>query len=913
MSDRTGGPAAPWHAQTSEQVLDRLGVDVEQGLSQAEVESRRREHGRNRLREAETRPWWRILLAQLKSIVIYLLGSAAVLALLTGRDAEAIAIVAVIVVNTTIGFVSEWQAVRSMAALRAIGAHRVRVRRGGEEREAAATDLVPGDLVLLEAGDLVPADLRLVEADRLRVSQASLTGESVPDEKSVDPVDESAELADRSDMLYKGTSISDGQALGVVVEIGSKTELGRIAELAEQAGAAVTPLQARLDQLGRRLAWATVGIAIVVAVVGLLIRRQQATLVIETALALGVAAIPEGLPIVSTIALARGMALMARRNALVNRLTAVETLGATRVIISDKTGTLTQNRMRLREIVTPLGEHSFAEREQVDANEVDEMDEMGPHVRRALEIGVLCNAASLESGADGEAEDGRGDPTEIALLAAGRRIGLEREKLLASQPERRVVGFDPAVKMMATFHSSDSPESTGDTLRVAVKGAPEAVLGVCDRLASGEDTVAGETGSPLDEQAIAQWQERADALAGEGLRVLAVAEKRVDSERAEPYEGLCLLGLAGLLDPPRERVKAAIDECQAAGIRVEMVTGDQPETARAIARAVGIVGDVDDPGAEVMRGRDIGSADDPDEAHLERIHRANIFARVSPEQKLDLVRIDQDRGEIVAMTGDGVNDAPALQQADIGVAMGRRGTEAAKQAADMVLKDDAFETIVAAVELGRVIFANIRKSVMFMLCTNVAEVLAVTVATLAGWPLPLSPLQILYLNVLTDVFPALALGVGPGSGQEMTRPPRDSREAVLTRSHGLEIAGWAMLLATCVLASLLLARHWLGTSEAAAVTVSFLTIGFGKLWFSFNLKAPGTPLLRNEITHNMWIWAAIALCSVLLIAAVHLPVLSTLLRTESLEPRAWGLMLGMSLIPLIVGQAVRALQGRATE
>lgn len=838
----------------------------------------------------QARPWWRILLAQFRSVVVYLLGGAAILAFASGRGTEGVAVAAVLLVNTAIGFASEWKAERSMAALRELGEHTTRVRRAGTETALGAHEIVPGDVVLLEAGALVPADLRIVEAEHLRVNEAPLTGESVPSSKLVDPIPTDTDLAERQNMLYKGTTIADGRAVGVVVATGTRTELGRISELAETAEDTAAPLQKRLDRMGRRLALLTVAIAALVAVIGFAVRRQEATLVIETALALGIAAIPEGLPIVATIALARGMHLMAKRNALVNRLTAVETLGATRVIFSDKTGTLTENRMQLHKVITPEGELRLdgESRRQLDGKQV---------IRRVLEIGVLCNAASLE---ESQGEDNpRGDPTEVALLAGAASLGIERSALLREKPEARVEKFEPRLKKMATFHEHDGGYF------VAVKGAPRAVLDVCTAIATPDGSAA-----QIDDEARQEWLDRASVLAAEGLRLLAMAEKQVESEGVEPYEGLCFLGCVGLLDPPRERVKEAIDTCQAAGIRVEMVTGDQPETAQAIAEAVGIVGGEGDPETVVMLGHDLRPADELDDRQREQLLRANIFARVSPKQKLDLVHVYQERGEVVAMTGDGVNDAPALKQADIGIAMGKRGTEAARQVADMVLQDDAFETIVMAVEQGRVIFANIRKSVMFMLTTNVAEVIAVTVATVAGWTLPLLPLQILYLNVLTDVFPALALGVGPAGGDEMRQPPRNPREAVLTGKHWQEISGLAAVIAASVLGGLLIGLRWLGMSELEAVTISFLTLAFGKLWFTFNLRSPKSGMLRNEVTRNPWVWGAIGLCIALLLAAVYLPVLSDVLQTRELDWRGWGLILVMSVIPLLAGQLLRELQRR---
>jgi Ca2+-transporting ATPase len=673
-----------------------------------------------------------------------------------------------------------------------------------------------------------------------------------------------------------------------------QTELGRIAELTETAEAELTPLERRLNRLGWKLAGITLVIAAIVGGAGLL-AGQPTLLMIETAIALGVAAIPEGLPIVATIALARGMWLMARRQALVNRLAAVETLGATRVIFTDKTGTLTENRMTLRRVVTPAGDHEIRVGSQDGPARDEDSGGDDPLLQRALEVGVLCNNASLtDVDNDAKPDVAHGDPTETALLWAGVAYDLHRENLLERKPESREVAFDPDVMMMATFHEVE------DGLEVAVKGAPHAVLDACHTIA----TAHGD-GEPMDDRARQDWADRAENLAGEGLRLLAVADKRVASADEEPYEKLRFIGLLGLFDPPREDVRESIEACQSAGIRLVMVTGDQPETARAIGRQVGLAEHND---ADVIHGRELVEPERLSTDERRRILRAPVFARVSPEQKLRLVQLYQESGLTVAMTGDGVNDAPALKKADIGVAMGKRGTDAARQVADMVLKDDALSSIVAAVRHGRIIFGNIRKSVMFMLCTNVAEVIAVALASLVNAPLPLRPLQILYLNVITDVFPALALGVGKGSPRVMRQKPRDAREPVLTRGHWLAIGGWGLGIAACVLGALAAALLWLGAEQLEAVTVSFLTLAFGKLWFVFNLRDRGSTLLDNDIVRNLWIWAAIGVCVVLLLAAAYLPGLADILKTRPLGGSAWGLVLALSALPMLLGQTVRLIQ-----
>lgn len=870
-----------YHSLDADKLVDRLNTDESHGLSEGVVEERREKFGANQLRKAQQRSAWLILVDQFKSIVIIILAAAAVAAFATARWPEGFALLAVTLVNTLIGFFSEWKAVRSMEALRQLGKHRSRVRRDGEEQEVDAEDLVPGDIALVGPEELVPADIRLLDADQLRVNEAALTGESVPVHKTPNAVDEDTPLAERTSMLYKGTSVAEGNGEGVVVATGMETELGRISEMAEQAEEQTTPLQQKLDQLGSRLAWITLSIAAVVAATGLIAGRDT-VLMIETAIALGVAAVPEGLPIVATIALARGMWLMARRNALVNRLTAVETLGATRVIFTDKTGTLTENKMAVRRVLTPTGDYEL-DSTQEPAEEIDDS-----LLTRLIRIGVLCNNASL---GDGEEGNSTGDPTEVALLEAGQRFDLSRDALLEDIPEEREVSFDPDVMMMATFHRAD------DGFFVAVKGSPEAVLNNCTRIAEPDGD------RELTEDNREQWLEQANDLAGQGLRLLAMADKQTDSADAEPYDNLRLVGLVGMVDPPRDDIADSIEECQRAGMRVVMVTGDRADTGQAIGEQVGI-----DHDGLTAHGSELGDWKQLSAEDRRNLVETNVFARVTPEQKLNLVKLYQEQGEIVAMTGDGVNDAPALKQADIGVAMGQRGTDAAKQMADMVLRDDQFSTIVAAVRQGRIIFANIRKSVIFMLCTNLAEILVVTLASLAQAPIPLRPLQILFLNVLTDVFPALALGVGTGSRDVMNRPPRDPRESVLTRHHWLAIGGWSVVIGACVLSALSLALMWLGFDEMKAITVSFLTLAFGKLWFVLNLRDRGSPVWNNDVVRNRWIWGSLVLCSGLLLLAVYWPGLSGVLQTEAPGLNGWLLILGMSLIPAILGAFVPGIR-----
>jgi Ca2+-transporting ATPase len=879
---------ATWHDRSVDDTLAELRTQTE-GLTSDEAQRRLEQHGPNLLQSQQSESAWHVLLRQFKSVVVIVMVAAFLLAAVTQHWPETIALAAVIIFNTAIGFFTEWRAQRSMEALRELGDYETTVRRDNQQTELPAAQLVPGDIILIEAPFLLPADARLISGENIRAEEAALTGESVPVSKDTQPLDADTPLAERTNMLYKGTNVADGQGVAVVVATGMDTEVGRISELTAEAEGVATPLQKRLDRLGHKMAWAVAIIAVLVAVVGLLANRDF-TLMLETAIALGVAAIPEGLPIVATIALARGMWLMAQRNALINRLPAVETLGATNVIFTDKTGTLTENRMVVKQFSTARGTTEF------ERDAADDASDIGAALRRALEVSVLCNGARLDSENDSDSDEqpaaGSGDPMEVALLQAGRARGLSQDDLLEAQPLIRTVEFARETMMMATFHESEHG------VRIAVKGAPQNVIDVCQ-------SVATEDGADdLDDQRRDAWRQRVKEMAASGLRPLAMAERYVDSKDAEPYEDLTLLGLVGLFDPPREPVRAAIDECQKAGVSVVMVTGDQPETAYAVGEAVGIFGGPDDPEARVVHGSELAELDELSDEQRQEIHQANIFARVTPEQKLNLISVYQDFGDRVAMTGDGVNDTPALKKADIGIAMGQRGTDAAKQVADMVLRDDSFGSIVKAIEQGRIIFGNIRAAVMFMLCTNGAEVLAVAVASFLGVPLPLRPLQILYLNMLTDVFPALALASGKGPSGIMDRKPRDPNESVLRSDHWWAVGGWSVLIAGCVLTALALGVQWLGLPEQAAITISFLTIALAKLWFVFNLRDRHSGVFRNEVSTNLWIWGAILFCAALVVAAVYLPGLSDVLDTQHPGWSGWAVALCLSFVPAVVGQIV---------
>lgn len=881
--------ASPPHARPIDEIVEHLETDPEDGLSSDEADARLDSNGPNTLREQARKSLFAILINQFESVIVWLLTFAAGLSFVFAEYAEGIAIVVLLLINAGIGFYTELRAVRSMEALRQIAQVQTRVRRDGQDQAIDAREIVTGDLVLLEAGDILTADLRLLESARLQVDEAVLTGESNPVDKSTEPLDPDTAIGDRANMAYKGTAVTQGSGRGVVVATAMDTEIGRISELAQSAEAEAAPLEERLDKLGHRLMWLSLGLAALIIGAGVL-RGSGLTEMVQTGVALAVASVPEGLPIVATLSLARGMWRMSARNALITQLSSVETLGATTVILTDKTGTLTENRMTVVRYLFDTGQIEVAagngdatfQRDDDETVEPDQDDRLAC----ALRVGALCTNAD----ASGENSDAYvGDPMEIALLRVAGTAAFDRDALRADYPETREHAFDPDLKMMATVH-----EDGGDYL-VAVKGAPEAVLEVCTK-------VMGETGeaADLDKDARAQWLKRNTKAAQEGLRLLALAQKRVSDDSAEPYADLTLIGLVCLLDPVRKDVPDAIAACRKAGVRVVMLTGDHADTAQSIARNAAIA----DGDLSVVEGTDLKDLDVDalDEEDLTRLKQTDVFARVAPETKLTLVSIFQKAGHIVAMTGDGVNDAPALKKADIGIAMGQRGTEVAKQAARMVLRDDAFSTIVAAMREGRVIFGNIRNFAVYMMSCNVSQILVVGLAVIAGLPAPLLPMQILYLNVVTGVFPALALGLGPGSDTVMSGPPRDPAEPIVNRDNWIHTAVLGGFLTVAILGAFALALFWLKLGTGPAITVGFLTLALGHLWNVFNLRDPATGFFVNDVSRNRYVWGAIALCLGLIAAALWMPGLSGLLKTEPPGVPGFLLAASASLIPVALGQ-----------
>ncbi len=858
------------HAQNPEGVLSQLAVKADQGLSSQEAAQRLARFGPNKSQEAAPQSIWRVVVHQLRSPVVVLLFAAALLAFFFQEWVEGYAILAVLLLNTLIGFVTEIRAIRSMEALRLLGSKSATVLRDGQLQTVDAGALVPGDIVSMEAGDAVPADIRLIQASGLAVDESALTGESVPVDKMVQAVSADARVEDRSCMVFRGTAVVRGHSTGVVTGTGHSSELGRISDLVATAKSERSPIERGLSKLAGQMVWLTLALTVCLALMGFL-RGEDMLLMAKTAIALAVAAIPEGLPIVATLALARGVWRMASKNALVERLSAVETLGATTLILTDKTGTLTENRMHVAKIALPFG---VIEASEIGAGDLAANAGLEP----LLVAGTLCSSASLGK----DESDGVGDPMEIALLRSARQAGMERPDRLRALPQVAMHAFETEKRMMATVHSN------GADYLVAVKGAPEAVLSHCTQVLDEAGSVA------MDKARRDQWEQRIADLAHDGLRVLALANKRVSAPEAEPYSDLVLLGLVGMVDPARSDVPEAIRLCHSAGVKVVMATGDHGSTASSIGRQVGIHKD----GARTIEGHELASMD----ANGSSMRDARVFARVSPEEKLSLVKAFQQSGEVVAMTGDGVNDAPALRQADIGVAMGIRGTDVAREAAVMVLLDDAFATIPAAIREGRVIFGNIRRFAAYLLSCNLGEVLVVGLAILLALPMPLLPLQILYLNLVTDVFPAFALATGEGDDGVMRRPPRPPGEAILGRPQWLRLTVHGVVLSGATFGAMAIGQVVLGLEGNALLTTTFLTVAFSQLFHVFNMRHPASHPLKNEVVRNPWIWASLGLCTLLLLVPVYVPSLASIFSLVPPTAAMWATILGMSLLALFLLQ-----------
>jgi Ca2+-transporting ATPase len=875
-----------WHALAPDAVTSLLDVDPQSGLTESQVNERQVRYGRNALQQTKSRSTWRILVDQFASVVIALLAFAAAIAWATGDHAEAIAILIVLILNAAVGFATEWQAGRALDALRQQSRTNSRVRRDGFETTVDAEELVPGDIVILNAGDRVPADARLLEAVRLEAEESALTGESIPVEKFSNAVPVQTSLADRKSMLYLGTAVAAGRAVAVVVSTGHATQLGKIGRLAASSTKERSPLEIQLADLGRRLVYLVLLIAAIVMLTGWL-RGDGVWLMAEVAISLAVAAVPEGLPAVTTLILALGVLRMARQRAIMRRLSAVETLGSTTVICTDKTGTLTENRMTVREYYLSDGRRVEIQNASFEND---------PLLREAVRIGVLCNEAAFRS--DGTDETRTiGDPTETALLVVADTLILDVPSERASYPKVAEQPFHASTKRMTTLHRNNDGQHFA-----VLKGGPAVVLDACSTFID----VDGET-MCLDEATISRFLTANEEMATRALRVLGLAIKHFKDEDEHSSDdalesGYTFVGLVGMIDPPRAGVAEAIRRARIAGIRTVMLTGDQLQTGIAIARELGL--GEHEPTA--LHARDLVNTEPSQLAKLAR--NTDVFARVSPEEKLRIVEALQQAGEIVAVTGDGVNDAPALKRANIGIAMGRRGTEVAKEAADVVLADDNFETILHAVEGGRTIYANITKFVHMMFSHNLGEVLMIFTAIAAGWALPLLPLQILWMNLVTDVFPALALALEPASPNLMNQPPRSARTALLSKPF-LVLIGWqSVMLAAIALGSYLWALQTYGPGSHAR-TIALFSLVSVQLGHTFNCRSK-TRSAFEGLFRNRFLWIAVCMVVALQLSAVYFSPLARILDTTQPSLMDWVIICSCGLLTVTIVELVKLFSRR---
>jgi Ca2+-transporting ATPase len=883
-----------WHQWSIVQTLEEIGTTQERGLEESQAQELLREHGPNELVERAAKSPWRMLLAQFTETMVIILLVAAIVSGFLGKFTETIAILAIVLMFAILGFIQEYRAERAMAALKKLAVPSVRVRRGGQVREVPARDLVPGDIVLLEAGNVVPADVRFLQAVNLRVQEAALTGESEPVEKHTDPLDEpDLPLGDRRNMGYMGTMVTYGRGTGVVVETGMETELGRIATLLQQVEGEQTPLQRKLDRLGKTLAFVGVIAALLVAGIGLL-SGESALEMFVTAVSVAVAVVPEGLPAVVTITLALGAQRMLQRNALIRKLPAVETLGSVTVICSDKTGTLTENRMTVTMVDVAghrldLQESMRQHMPALDAEDcqVGLLEGQSPAVQLTLAGGALCNDALLKPDPQKGCFHTIGDPTEGALLVAAGQAGLMKDELETWLPRIAELPFDSDRKRMTTVHALQKDAALPGALQfiqhqdashvAMTKGAVDGLLDITTRVWV-DDHV-----EPISRV----WQERIktanEQLAGNGMRVLGVAFRPLDwdpqaAKQALKEEDLIFVGMAGMIDPPRAEVRQAVATCKEAGIRPVMITGDHPLTALAIAKDLRIA-----DGDQVLTGADLNRMSD--EALEAGAGEISVFARVSPEDKLKIVQAIQQRGHVAAMTGDGVNDSPALKRADIGVAMGITGTDVAKEAADMVLLDDNFATIVSAVEEGRVIYDNLLRFIKFSIGGNLAKVLVMLLAPLLGIRVALLPLQLLWLNLLTDGLMGLGLGLEPAEAGTMRRPPRSPQASLLDRGARRHILWVGILIAGITLG---VGTFYYAPGSKVWQTMMFTTLAFTQIGHALGLRAAGESLLAS-LRANLAMVGVTALTILLQIAAVYVPFLDEFFQVVPLSAANFGL------------------------
>nr|WP_231705775.1 calcium-transporting P-type ATPase, PMR1-type [Effusibacillus lacus] len=863
------------------------------GLTWKEAEQRRLRYGENRLSEGEQVSLLSLFLNQFRDFMVLVLMAATLISGLLGEYTDAITIIAIIFVNGILGFLQEVRAERSLASLKQLAAPTAHTVRDGKKATIPASDLVPGDIVYLESGDRVPADLRLLKCQSLEIEESSLTGESLPVAKTSEVVDDPhAGLGDRRNMAYMGTMVTRGKGIGVVVATGMDTEMGLIADLIQTAEDTETPLQRRLEQLGKILVYVALAITVVVVVTGILHGHGIYEMFLA-GVSLAVAAIPEGLPAIVTIALALGVQRMIKRRAIVRKLPSVETLGCATVICSDKTGTLTQNMMTVQQVwvngqyyditgngFEPEGEFQLSGKKVDPGKRAD--------LKRLLEIAVLCNNAELVNETGDPRQEARwtvyGDPTEGALLVLAAKAGCTPEQMARIEERLDELPFDSNRKMMSVLTRNQAGQ-----MQLLTKGAPDVLLDRCSHMLIDGKAV------PMSASLRKAVMQANESMAAGALRNLGIAYRPITDPKqisvADPEKGLVFLGLLGMIDPPRPEVYSAIAKCKRAGIKTVMITGDHQVTAEAIARQIGIL----PTGGQVINGKQLEAMSDRE--LTERVEDIYVYARVSPEHKLRIVKALQKNGHVVAMTGDGVNDAPAIKTADIGISMGRSGTDVAKEASALVLADDNFATIVAAIEEGRGIYDNIRKFVRYLLASNVGEILVMFLAMLAGLPLPLLPIQILWVNLVTDGLPAIALGVDPAERNIMQKRPRNVKESIFARGVGWKIVTRGVLIGVCTLAV-----FWLAYSEdpshlIKAQTMAFATLVMAQLIQVFDCRSVEGGIFSRNIFENPWLILSVIVSALLLVGVIYIEAMQPVFKTVPLNIWDWVIVMVASGIP----------------
>ena len=880
-----------WFTKSTQEVLAELDTNLEQGLTSQEAAKRLEEYGPNKLAEKKRKSLLSMFMAQLQDTMIYILLAATVLSVVMRDYAEAIIILIVVLLNAVIGVFQENKAEQAMDELKKLTTPHAYVRRDGQVIEIGSEEIVPGDVIEIDAGRFIPADLRLVESSNLQIEESALTGESVPSEKDANFLSDkdNLPLGDRKNMAFMSTLATYGRGVGVVVANAVQSEIGKIAKILEEDNDEMTPLQKRLDHLGKILGFIILGVAGLMLVVGLFQNRGFKDMLL-LAISLAVAAIPEGLPAIVAIVLALGVTRMSKNNAIIKKLPSVETLGSVNVICSDKTGTLTQNKM------TVVRSYTYQNNHQLDAD-IDQV-ETGEDERMLVKSLVLCSDATANE------DKTTGDPTEIAFIVFGNRIGMTKEALNKEFPRVAEKPFDSDRKLMSTANKE------GDKYVVHTKGAVDNLLNISNRAYVDGEVV------PLSDKIREDFLNQAENLSNEALRVLGAAYKFSDHVPSEDEmeSDLIFLGMVGMIDPPRLEVKDSVEIARVAGIRTIMITGDHKNTAVAIAKELGIANSID----QAITGPEIDQYSDED--FVKHINDWRVFARVSPEHKVKIVRAFKSHDNVVSMTGDGVNDAPSLKFADIGVAMGITGTDVSKGAADMILTDDNFTTIVHAVEEGRNIYANIKKAVIFLLSCNLGEIIALFFAVLFGWPIPLLPTQILWVNLVTDTLPAISLGMDPGDPDAMKKKPRSTKESFFSNGAGIRAVIGGTLIGVLTLAAFVwgLMERGIAFSELTSVaadhpdlvyarTMAFVVLAASQLFYSLSMRNPIKSIFQIGLFSNKYLAGSIVVGILLQLLLIEVPFLANAFRVTSLPANDWLIVIGFSLIPLAVNELIKAV------